>query len=290
MDISNAFNRIFSWFGFWGWWELFGAMLVAIGCGGELWILLNKLTLHVEGIGKSAGPFWKVLAWVDRKSRPTLVRLKIRGRKISEVKEQLLERAFVTLVALGVGLELIAIPAVLRESAEFNGKAATANKLAAEAVRKSSSNELARAKIELQLRQLQIATGPRGLKLSLCELNGQGLSDLLKTNPLGMVEIWHIPNDPEAKNFARELSFALVRAGWKTIGNEKPIPSDTPIREDEEVRRAKEKKLPVFSYVPIDGSTGILIATGDGVDWNKPPPTPAKALIDGLLNNSRRWK
>jgi hypothetical protein len=55
----------------------------------------------------------------------------LHGRKISKPKEELLERFFVTLIASGVTLELVALPISLWESAKVAETAAKANERAA---------------------------------------------------------------------------------------------------------------------------------------------------------------
>ena len=120
MHIVNTLSRILSDLGFLGCFEIFSALLVAIGCMGEFWIILNKLTRHVELLSKNASAFWRVLIWIDMVIRPIVVRLKIKGRKLPEAKEQLLERLFVMLVALGVGMEFIALMFSLHEFAKLN--------------------------------------------------------------------------------------------------------------------------------------------------------------------------
>jgi hypothetical protein len=131
MQIISTIRQIASEFGVLGWVELSAALLVAIGCGGEFWILLNKLTRHIEPLPKNAGLVWRMLAWVDLKIRPIAVRLKINGRKLSEAKEQLLERSFVMLVAFGVSVEFICLMFSLHEVAALNAKSAKAEQVAA---------------------------------------------------------------------------------------------------------------------------------------------------------------
>jgi hypothetical protein len=127
IDTINTMKRIFAAFGAVGWVELVAAFVVAIGCAGELWLLINKLTLHIEPIGKTASRFWRILARIDSKARPLLVRLKVKGRKLPEAKEQLLERIFVILVAFGVSIEFLCIPFSLNEIASLNEEAGRAN-------------------------------------------------------------------------------------------------------------------------------------------------------------------
>ena len=130
MEVFRITTSVFDLFGFWGWWELIAALMVAVGCIGELWILLNRLTQHIDEYGKNPSIFWRTLIAIDSKIRPFLLLLKIKGRKISDAKEQLLQRFFVMIVALGVALELIAIPFSLSEVAKLNKETAQAYELA----------------------------------------------------------------------------------------------------------------------------------------------------------------
>ena len=122
--------------------ELFGALVVAIGCAGELWLLINKLTLHIEPVTKSENWFWRSLAWADSTARPFLIRLKIKGRKLPEAKEQLLERLFVILVAFGVAIEFFALPFSMNEIAALNKEAGDARKDAGIAIEQRQSTPM----------------------------------------------------------------------------------------------------------------------------------------------------
>jgi hypothetical protein len=174
-----------------------------------------------------------------------------------------LEILSVVILLAGLVLEVVALPHSLLEVAKL---------------------ERSNLELQVKLKQVRIDQMPRATKLSLAWLSESGgLPTMFKTNVTGEVMIWYLPNDPEAQEFARELWIELREAGWKTIGFEQPIPSDTALKETEEMRRAKEERLPLFSLVPIDGLTSIVVATSGGVDWNKMPMTPAKALIDGLV-------
>lgn len=117
--IRNVFD-----FGFLGCSEVIAAFMVATGCIGELWIILNKLTKHIEPLAKNSGIFWKVLAWADSIVKPIILHLKIKGRKLPQAKEELLERFFVMLIGLGVGAELICLMFSLHEIAWLNNTSA----------------------------------------------------------------------------------------------------------------------------------------------------------------------
>ena len=123
MATITVVQKIFSWFGLLGWLEISAALMVALGCLGELWIVLNKLTRHIHEFGKTSSRIWKFLSWIDARLRPVFVRLKINGRKLPEYKEELLERFCVALITLGVGLELIVLPFELHEVATLNERA-----------------------------------------------------------------------------------------------------------------------------------------------------------------------
>ena len=139
---------------------------------------------------------------------------------------------------------------------------------------------------KLQIERIRIDQGPRAAKANMAWLGGNGgLPSVLKANPIGEAIIWYIPNDPEAAAFARELWFEMRESGWKMRGYEESIPSDVLSKEAEEMRRAKEEKIPAFSLVTIDGSAPLLVATSGGRNWNDPPTVPAKTLIEGLLKS-----
>lgn len=162
MHIVNTLSRIICELGLLGCFEIFAALLVAIGCSGELWIILNKLTRHVEPLAKNPGVFWAILNWIDMAARPIAVRLKLKGRKLSEAKENLLERLFVMLVALGVGLEVIALMFSLHEFAKLNEKAGVAMERAAIADERSK---------QLESTNLGLLSQIEGLKLDVAKAN-----------------------------------------------------------------------------------------------------------------------
>jgi len=154
--------RIFSEFGVLGWLELSALLLVAVGCAGEMWILLNKLTRHIEPIGRNLNWFWRALVWCDAKTRPVCVFLKIKGRKLSEAKENLLERLFVTMVATGVGFEFVLAMFNLHEAAlmkrqasEANARAGAANEIAAKANERVAKLESTNGQTMLLVEQLR---------------------------------------------------------------------------------------------------------------------------------------
>ena len=147
--IFKAIVRAVSVFGVWGWVDLTGASILLIGCGGELWLLLNKLPEHNERRASLKG-CWAFLGSAESIIRLIGVRLKIiRPRKFSDLKGHLLEGFFISLVAIGVGLEMCSLPFSLNESAK-------ANKLAGQANERASTNELAAKQLGIQLNETEI--------------------------------------------------------------------------------------------------------------------------------------
>lgn len=128
--IINFLAEFLKSFGVWGWLELVAAAIVAFGCLGELWIEINKLTQENQDPPKTSGRIWRVLFWFDSKLRPLVLKLKIRGRKIPQSKEKLLERLFIALVAAGVTLEVVGITGSLRETSTIMQDAEYAKVLA----------------------------------------------------------------------------------------------------------------------------------------------------------------
>ncbi|HZL78943.1 MAG TPA: hypothetical protein VFC17_08820, partial [Candidatus Limnocylindrales bacterium] len=208
-------ERILAAFGVVGWVELFAAFVVAIGCAGELWLLINKLTLQIEPLGKSAGRFWRALAWMDSKVRPFLVRLKVKGRKLPEAREQLLERLFVILVAFGVAVEFLALPVSMHEVATLNEEAKQAGKdagqanlqvvvLSNETVRLSANLEDAKSKnIELAKQVFGLATQ----------------TELISTN---IAQVRDMVNSPEITAKLNETKLSLTEAN-KTLADVKEV-------------------------------------------------------------------
>jgi hypothetical protein len=108
--IFKATIRSISAFGVWGWVDLAGASILLFGCGGELWLLFNKLPEHNERRASLKGG-WVFLDHAESVIRLVGVRLKIiRPRKFSDLKEHLLEGFFISLVAIGVGMEVCSLP------------------------------------------------------------------------------------------------------------------------------------------------------------------------------------
>lgn len=151
MQILKVLREIVSEFGFLGSVELLAAFVVACGCVGEFWILLNKLTRHIEPLPKNVALLWRILARVDGAIRPIVVRLKISGRKISEPKESLLERFCVMLVALGVAVEFVCLTFSLPEVAELKKETALANERTASMARRVEELRAANDALEDQI-------------------------------------------------------------------------------------------------------------------------------------------
>ncbi len=216
--------RLVQEFGLLGWTELCAALAVAVGCLGELWILANKLTRHVEPLSKSAGLFWRLLARADSLLRPIVVRFKLSGRRLPEVKEELIERVFVMLVAIGVSVELVCLMFSLHETAKLNEQAGKAIKLAAEArertalvesnnaallnrVEESRSNNLT---LQIELRQLKSKLAPRTVTQAQAF---SVLNDLSKAE-IGPVRMDCQAADAEATSYMQQLASLLRRAGY----------------------------------------------------------------------------
>jgi len=204
--LSTLRLRIFE-FGWLGWIEIFAASLVAIGCMGEFWILLNKLTRHIEPLPKSVGPGWKLLAWIDVTIRPIAVRLKIRGRKLSESKEQLLERSFVMLVAFGVGVEFVCLMFSLHEVAKLNEKADLAEERTTNAMVELAQLTKANLLLQLSVTNLNKATAPREIPTSM----PKELSDILRTNGVTLMLI--TSSEDEKDSVADDLTLLFWSSG-----------------------------------------------------------------------------
>lgn len=202
MQILKVLREIVSEFGFLGSVELLAAFVVACGCVGEFWILLNKLTRHIEPLPKNVALLWRILARVDGAIRPIVVRLKISGRKISEPKESLLERFCVMLVALGVAVEFVCLTFSLPEVAELKKETALANERTASMARRVEELRAANDALEDQI-------APRSFD--------QGrLSEAIKTIPEIQV-LLITTEDPEAVAFASQMHFCFGIAGWRVI-------------------------------------------------------------------------
>jgi hypothetical protein len=234
MHIINTLRRIVSEFGWLGWIELIAASLVAIGCGGELWVLLNKLTRHIEPLPKRTGACWKVIAWIDVTIRPFVVRLKINGRKLSEAKEQLLERSFVMLVALGVVIEFVCLIFSLHEVANLNEKAGQASKDAAESRRVAANTESNNLVLEQQIIDLKrekepIASMQASLRFELSTMDR-------KTGDIGLI----VP----------EIRSQLAGQMWIYTTNRQQeeffLVSDKPLHLDQEHSSAQVKLIQRF--------------------------------------------
>lgn len=199
--------KIIQEIGFWGWVEVFAAFLVTIGCTGELWIELNKLTQHIDEYGKNLGPGWTSLVRIDSVLRLIFLRLKVKGRKISEAKEHLLERFCITLVVLGVGLELLAIPFSLWESAS----------MALDLKSQNLTLEKQLTKAKLELARINDRTSPMHIPDNR-RTYGINLLSKFDATP---VSIDAIADDANASIFADELAAFLRAANWSVVGTVK---------------------------------------------------------------------
>jgi hypothetical protein len=123
VTIFKAIVRSVSVFGVWGWVDIVGASILLVGCVGEFWLLLNKLPEHNERRASLRG-CWVFLDRAEFIIRLIGVRLKIiRLRKFSDLKEHLLEGFFISLVAIGVGMEVCSLPFSLRDRRASDSKA-----------------------------------------------------------------------------------------------------------------------------------------------------------------------
>jgi hypothetical protein len=161
VTIFKAIVRSVSVFGVWGWVDIVGASILLVGCGGELWLLLNKLPEHNERRTSLKGS-WVFLDRAESIIRLIGVKLKIiRPRKFSDLKEHLLEGFFISLVAIGVGMEVCSLPFSLHESATSNleakqaeTNAATSYERAALALRAAGQANERTTKTELRVAEL----------------------------------------------------------------------------------------------------------------------------------------
>jgi hypothetical protein len=192
--IFKAIFRVISVFGIWGWVDLVGSFILLFGCFGELWMLLNKLPKHNERRVSLKG-CWAFLDLTESIIRRIGVRLKIiLPRRLPDLKEHLLEGFFISLVLIGVGMELCALPFSLVESAKLSSDAesdqvlvkrlgvqiidtsnvvaqageriAIAEKDSAEANERASSNEVQVAELTSNNIALQLKLQPRVITLT----------------------------------------------------------------------------------------------------------------------------
>lgn len=208
-------------FGVLGWIELSAALLVAVGCLGELWILINKLTLHIEPIARSSGRLWQVMASIDKTVRPILVRLKIGGRKLPEAKEQLLERLFVLLVAFGVAVEFVCLPMSLLEIAHLNETAANAGRQAGEAFQRAGeANEKAglandrASKADLERVKLEKVLEEWRRPRTITKEQRETFIELLKGSPKREIPVYYISSDDETRAYTLQIRRLLDEAGY----------------------------------------------------------------------------
>jgi hypothetical protein len=210
--LGNLWRLISSFGGVLGVVEVLAAMLVAGGCAGELWILINKLTRHVEPLGKNLNSFWRILSWLDSKCRPLSVRLKINGRKLSEAKENLLERLFVMTVAIGVAIELVAVLFSLRENAQLHRDAGEAKGLAAAANERTAIIESNNLVLRSNVAVLEFKLQPRIIYPQQIT-NFVYLTQLIPKIP---IKICTVIGPDDSATFAIQLRGILRAAGFGT--------------------------------------------------------------------------
>lgn len=126
--IHNTILRIWASLGFWGSVELFGSLLVSVGCIGELCLVLREkhspshrregwMTKSLRVISKLCSPFIRFA-----------VRRSLRFKIFNPERKHSFEKVFVFMVAIGVTMELIALFFSLREVAELHEKTAELRK------------------------------------------------------------------------------------------------------------------------------------------------------------------
>jgi len=224
----RTFREILTAFGVFGWIELFAACVVALGCAGEMWLLINKLPPNTEPLPEDSGVLWRWLHSTDRTLRPLLVRLKLGGRKLPEAKEHLLERFFTMLVAVGVGIEFVALPFSLFEIARLNVEASNAAKDSALAKKQASDANERTAVIESTNKVLSLKIEEltaENLKMykeiqprRITATQKKFLALLLSNAPKGKIVLSvNDPHDTEAVFFAIQLEDALKSAGFTDI-------------------------------------------------------------------------
>ncbi len=193
--IFKAIVRSVSVFGVWGWVDIVGASILLVGCIGELWLLLNKLPEHNERRASLTG-CWVFLDRSESIIRLIGVRLKIiRPRKFSDLKEHLLEVFFISLVAIGVGMEMCSLPFSLNEVATSNDLAGQANERAAIV---ESNNVALEAEIQ-----------PRSIKPKQKQEIANELRQKLRYPVNGRVKVVAEIYDSESRIYAKQIVDAL---------------------------------------------------------------------------------
>ena len=210
-------NQILEIFGLWGLLDLIGAFFVVVGCLGELWILLNKLTQEAVPIGKNPNAFWRCIVKLDSWCRPFLLKLKIRGRKISEAKEHLLERAFVFLLSIGVATELVALPFGLLEVAELKVQVAESEKLSLELSKQVESLKSENLKLFERIQ-------PRRVTPEQKEEIRKRLIPWMYDEDRCNLQVFVAAIDPEARVFAEQIIDAMPRQFSGVVNEESRTP------------------------------------------------------------------
>ena len=141
------------------------------------------------------------------------VRFKIiRPRKFSDLKGHLLEGFFISLVAIGVGMEVCSLPFSLNVSASANKLAGKAYEHAAN----TDSNNLVLQKQVLEasnkLENVEFRLLPRAFQFDWVKFMGE-----LKGKPKMRAELLYPEGDTEAFNLAQRIDWGLKFAGWEVI-------------------------------------------------------------------------
>jgi hypothetical protein len=308
-------------FGFWGCWEIVAGLLVSVGCAGELWIILNKLTKHIEPNGKNISRVWRFLNWADAKTRPIWVSLKTKGRKLSEAKEGLLERLFVMLVAAGVTMEVIGAVASLHEiakvkleAAKANEQAGTANELAAKANEqageaneraakadesaaaanvRASSNELARAETEREIAKMEITLANIAIDLRNIETNtdiGQMASQVEAVKKMAAAALstaTAAAQDTGSRHLteAQKNSLSLQMAQFAPVGFEFQIDPQANSSEAQIFGNDIANALVAAGWKYKGVAANVMaINDGSGLAISANPETPGIALRNALIH------
>jgi hypothetical protein len=251
-------------FDVWGWLDLFGGLIVVIGCFGELWLLLNKIPEHNERRAELK-LFWSFLNRLESFLRTFCVQLKIiRSRKFSELKEHLLEGFFISLVALGVGLELLSLPFSLLESAKINEMSKQAERDAGNANLQAValSNETVRLSSNLE----ESKSNNLALAKELF-----GLAAKTETMSGNIAEVRNLVSDPQIVQKLNEANSALVGANRlinSNLANLQIAIPDRTITPEQETNLVRLLK-PVFESSPIKAEVQVLESDREALGYAK---------------------
>jgi predicted nuclease with TOPRIM domain len=181
-------------FWFWVSFEIVAALFVAVGCSGEWW-------LHHHPAGR---------------------------KKREKDEHHKLESRFISVVALGVIMELFSLGHSIKEGKELGEKAEQAKKEASQANERASTNELVSKQLEIRLNETktQLANAEARLNESVVELKNNSL-------PMDIGEQYSFANtlkpllgiqvelrsavDSKAQQTAELLFSTFAMGGWPVI-------------------------------------------------------------------------